>query len=71
MRENHLTMSQSQQSRVAFARDALDEARRADLGAMSPSALILLVERLRGRLDDTLTLVDEVTQPPACDDSQP
>lgn len=38
------------------------EARHADLASLSESSLILMIERLRGRLDDMLHLMDEVTQ---------
>lgn len=54
-------LTTTQQSRVDFARRELDEARAADLASMPASALIMQVERLRGRLDDLITLVDELT----------
>ncbi len=49
----------TQRTRMAIARSDLAAAREADLGAMSAANLILLVERLRNRLDDTLRLLDE------------
>lgn len=52
-------LTDEQLSRLDFARRDLDEARTADLADMSVASLILLVERLRGRLDDVLQLVDE------------
>lgn len=42
-----------------MARSDLLAAREADLGAMSAASLILLVERLRNRLDDTVRLIEE------------
>jgi hypothetical protein len=52
-------LTAAQRTRVAIARSDLLSAREADLGAMSAASLILLVERLRNRLDDTLRLLDE------------
>lgn len=43
------------------ARRDLHEARHADLAHLSAPALILLVERLRGDLDDVLSLVTDLT----------
>lgn len=51
-----------QRARVSFARRDLNEARAADLADMSPAALILMIERLRGGLDDMLRLIDETHQ---------
>ncbi|MFF2189221.1 hypothetical protein [Streptomyces sp. NPDC058155] len=56
-------LSDEQKIRVEFARSDLDKARRADLAAMSSPALILSVERLRQRLDDMLTLIEETQDP--------
>lgn len=50
-----------QAARIEFARRDLQQAREADLATMEPAALILLVERLRTRLDDTLRLLDETS----------
>lgn len=58
-RPAHPKLCPPQRSRVDFARTDLDDARAADLAAMSAASLILLVERLRGRLDDVLHLIDE------------
>jgi hypothetical protein len=52
-----------QETRRAFARHTLDEARSAELATLEPHRLILLIERLRGGLDDMLRLVDEITEP--------
>lgn len=54
-------LTDTQQSRLEFARRDLDEARAADLAALPASLLIVQIERLRGRLDDVLRLVDELT----------
>lgn len=48
-----------------LARRDLDYARSEDLAQLPAAGLILLIERLRGRLDDTLTLVDEIAAPRA------
>lgn len=53
-------LTPTQAARRDFARD--DPARTEDLSRMQPDGLILTVERLRGRLDDMLHLIDEVTQ---------
>ncbi|MGW3023228.1 hypothetical protein [Streptomyces sp. NPDC001221] len=52
-----------QASRLDFARRDLEYARAEDLAQLDDAGLILLVEKLRGRLDDILDLVNEVTQP--------
>lgn len=54
-----------QESRVDFARRDLESARAEDLGQLPSDGLILLVERMRGRLDDMLALIDEISEPPA------
>ncbi|MFJ8855221.1 hypothetical protein [Streptomyces sp. NPDC102437] len=59
-----ITLTPAQNSRRDFAYRDLDEARTADLAALGEPGLILLVERLRGRLDDTLTLITELTSKP-------
>ncbi|MFE2323566.1 hypothetical protein ACFXD5_06530 [Streptomyces sp. NPDC059385] len=41
---------------IDFAKRDLDDARTADLAAMEADALIILVERLRGRLYDVLSV---------------
>lgn len=52
-------LTESQQSRLEFARRDLDEARAADLIELDGAALVLQIERLRARLHDVLALVDE------------
>ena len=54
-------LTSTQQSRIEFAHRDYEQARTEDLGRLSSAALILLVERLRARLGDTLDLVDEIT----------
>lgn len=54
-------LTDTQLARVDFARRDLEYARAEDLAQLPPDGLILLVEKLRGRLHDILTLVDEVT----------
>ncbi|MFC9637147.1 hypothetical protein ACFTZF_01185 [Streptomyces mirabilis] len=51
-----------QRAVVDFARQDLQRARREDLAAMEAASLILLVERLRGRLHGVLDLLDEITE---------
>lgn len=53
----------SQATRLDFARRDLESARAADLAQLPPDGLILQIERLRGRLDDVLQVVDELTKP--------
>ncbi|MFF3159139.1 hypothetical protein [Streptomyces sp. NPDC057910] len=52
-------LTAQQHSRLTGARQDLTKARRADLGSLTPAALILLIERLRSRLDDTVHLIEE------------
>lgn len=52
-----------QATRIDFARRDLASARTEDLARLPPADLILIIERLRGRLDDTLQVVDEIIQP--------
>lgn len=54
-------LTDSQRSRICFARH--DPARSEDVAQLDSAGLILLVERLRGRLDDMLHLLDEVVPP--------
>lgn len=56
------TLTATQRTIVDFAAHDLDSVRAADLGAIDAAALILLVERLRGRLDSVLNVVDDVTE---------
>lgn len=55
-------LSDIQRARIDYARRDLDYARSEDLAQLPHAGLILLVERLRTRLDDTLALVDEITR---------
>ncbi|WP_217553087.1 hypothetical protein [Streptomyces sp. GbtcB6] len=50
-----------QRVRVHFARADLQRSRVTDLAELDEAHLILLVERLRGRLDDVLAVLDEMT----------
>ncbi|MER7838447.1 hypothetical protein ABTY98_21795 [Streptomyces sp. NPDC096040] len=53
-----------QRTRVDFARAELLRIRETDLPELDEAHLILLVERLRGRLDDVLTVLDEMASAP-------
>lgn len=55
-----LALTDLQRARLDYARRDLDEVRAEDLGILPPDVLILIIEKLRRRLDDTLALVDEV-----------
>lgn len=57
-------LTPAQLSLIHFARRDLDAARAADLAGLSGSALILTTERLRGRLHDLLTLIQETHDVP-------
>lgn len=54
-------LTDTQKTRIEFARRDLEYARSEDLAHLEAAGLILLVERLRGRLSDVLDVVDEVT----------
>lgn len=54
-----------QYARIDYARRDLEYARAEELAHLDPAGLILVIERLRGRLYDMLDLVDEVTPPKA------
>jgi hypothetical protein len=56
-------LTETQRSRIHFARRDLETARVADLAQLDAASLILLVERLRGRLGDMLDLADEIALP--------
>jgi hypothetical protein len=60
-RETAGALTDVQRSRIDFARRDLDYARSEDLAQLPTAGLILLVERLRGRLGDMLDLIDETT----------
>ena len=55
------TLTDIQRSRIDFARRDWEYARSEDLAQLGEAGLILLVEKLRGRLGDVLELVDEIT----------
>lgn len=54
------TLTRPQQRRIDSAGRALSAARIADLAALDAASLILMVESLRGALDDSLTVIREV-----------
>jgi hypothetical protein len=49
-----------QHARIDYARRDLEYARAEDLAQLDAAGLILLVETLRGRLNDMLSLVEEI-----------
>ncbi|MEU7400026.1 hypothetical protein [Streptomyces sp. NPDC044948] len=51
-----------QRARIDYARRDLDSARAEDLAQLEADGLILMVEKLRGRLVDVLDLIDEIEQ---------
>lgn len=51
-----------QRTRVDFARRDLESARAEDLAQLDAAGLILVVERLRGRLADVLEVVGEIAR---------
>lgn len=57
-------LSHLQRDRITFARRDFEAARAEDLARLPRAHLILLVERMRGRLGDTLDLVDEICDSP-------
>lgn len=56
-----LSLTDLQRDRVSFARQDYEAARAEDLAGLPPASLILLVERMRGRLGDMLDLIEEAT----------
>ena len=56
-----LALTGLQRDRIEYARRDLEDARAADLTQMPAANLVLLVEKLRRRLDDTLKVLDEVS----------
>ncbi|MGW3144818.1 hypothetical protein ACWDG1_09085 [Streptomyces sp. NPDC001177] len=54
-------LTDTQRARIDFARRDLEYARAEDLAQLDCAGLILVIEKLRRRLDDMLALVDEVT----------
>jgi hypothetical protein len=59
-----LALTKLQRDRIDFAQRDYEAARAEDLGQLPRAHLILLVERIRGRLGDMLDLVDEVRNRP-------
>ncbi|MGW1614422.1 hypothetical protein ACWCQZ_34275 [Streptomyces sp. NPDC002285] len=57
------SLTDSQRTRLEFAHRDLEEARTENLAQLPPAGLVRLVERLRMRLHDTLSVVDEISQP--------
>lgn len=53
-------LSDLQRTRIEYAHRDLEYARSEDLAQLQADGLILVIERLRHRLDDTLNLVDEI-----------
>jgi hypothetical protein len=58
------TLTDMQRDRLDFARRDLGNARAASLSDLPPSGLILLISQLTRRLDDCLSVVDEICGPP-------
>jgi hypothetical protein len=58
-----LTLTDTEQTILDFARRDLESAHAADLAQMPAASLILTVERLRTRLDSVLELLDDVSDP--------
>ncbi|MFK0018174.1 hypothetical protein [Streptomyces sp. NPDC090798] len=56
------SLTEEQKARIDYARRDLATARATDLGVIPAAGLILVIERLRLRLDDALQLIDEITQ---------
>jgi len=54
-------LTDGQRARIDYARRDLDSARAEDLAQLPTAGLILLVERMRRRLDDTLQIIDDIT----------
>jgi len=57
-----LALTHLQRDRIDFAHRDYEAARAEDLARLPRAHLILLVERLRGRLGDTLDLMAEVIE---------
>ncbi len=55
----HGRLTEGQKTRIEFAHRDLDHARSEDLSRLDAAGLVLLVERLRGRLGDMLDLLAE------------
>lgn len=57
------TLTPSQTTRVEYAQRDLDYARSEELTDLPAAGLIVLVEKLRGRLDDMLRVINELRGP--------
>lgn len=64
-------LADAQHTRLEGARRDLEYARSADVAQLDEGGLILLVDRLRGRLGDMLDLVSEVCDPETWTDNTP
>ena len=64
-------LTDAQRTRLEGARRDLEYARSADVARLDEGGLILLVDRLRGRLGDMLELVNEVCDAEAETDDNP
>jgi hypothetical protein len=58
-------LTPQQATRLEYAHRDLESARAEDLAQLDSAGLILVIERLRTRLHDTLALVDELTASPS------
>lgn len=67
----HPPLTDLQAARLDYARRDWESARAEDLGQLEAASMILIIERLRGRLGDMLDLVTEVSNPPRVDQSEP
>lgn len=56
-------LAPTQLARLDFARRDLEISTTTNLAQMEPAALILIIERLRNRLDDVLHIIDETYAP--------
>lgn len=55
------TLTDAQAARIDYARRDNEYARAENLSQLPTEGLILLTERLRGRLDDLLQVIDEIS----------
>jgi len=55
-------LTAAQRAAVEFAHQDLAAARSADLAELGEAGLILTVERLRGRLDEVLSVLGEIAR---------
>lgn len=53
------SLTSEQLTRVDLARRDLENSKTANVAQMEPAALVLIIERLRNRLDDVLHVIDE------------